>query len=233
MTSSVSADGPPSAGPQLRNAEGTPAPAPLRNEDLFGPESLQLQEQFDTRRLAGRLVEHFVRPELSPEQAKFVAGSRMVFLATVNAAGQPECTYKGGRPGFIRVLDDRTLVLPFYDGNGLFSTLGNIRATGRVGLFFIDFEEQYRLRVNGTAQVAEPDPEADPGALVQVTVTSEVVYDLCERYVHTMRFVAESEYCPAPGYQPPPAPYLAKPLYDGVRPGHPPEETSCNGERST
>ena len=58
----------------------------------------------------------------------------MVFLATVDAAGQPECTYKGGRPGFIRVLDDRTLILPFYDGNGLFSTLGNIRATGRVGL---------------------------------------------------------------------------------------------------
>ncbi|MDQ1745197.1 MAG: uncharacterized protein QOE23_3536, partial [Pseudonocardiales bacterium] len=145
MTSSVSADGTPSAGSAppadatlrdsdgtpapapLRDSDGTPAPAPLRNEDLFGPESLQLQEQFDTRRLAGRLVEHFVRPGLSPEQAAFVAGCRMVFLATVNAAGQPECTYKGGRPGFIRVLDDRTLVLPFYDGNGLFSTLGNIR----------------------------------------------------------------------------------------------------------
>lgn len=221
MTSSASAD------------DGGPGRAPLRNEDLFGPESLQLQEQFDTRRLAGRLVEHFVRPEFSPEQAKFIAGCRMVFLATVNAAGQPECTYKGGRPGFVRVLDDRTLVLPFYDGNGLFSTLGNIRATGRVGLFFIDFEEQYRLRVNGSARVAEPDPEADPGALVLVTVTSEVVYDLCERYVHTMRFVAESEYCPAPGYQPPPAPYLAKPLYDGVRPGTPPDGTAENGERST
>jgi predicted pyridoxine 5'-phosphate oxidase superfamily flavin-nucleotide-binding protein len=223
MTSSVSADG----------AAAAPEGQPLRNEELFGPESLHLQERFDTRRLANRLVEHFVRPELSPEQAAFVTGCRMVFLATVNAAGQPECTYKGGRPGFIRVLDNRTLVLPFYDGNGLFSTLGNIRATGRVGLFFIDFEEHYRLRVNGTAQVAEPDPEADPGALVLVTVTSEVVYDLCERYVHTMRFVQESEYCPAPGYQPPPAPYLAKPLYDGVRPGEPPPDVPGDSEGST
>lgn len=224
MSSSVSADG----------ASAADASPPLRGEDLFGPESRQLQEQFDTRRLADRLVQHFVRPGLSPEQAKFISGCRMVFLATVDAAGRPECTYKGGRPGFIRVLDDRTLTLPFYDGNGLFSTLGNIRATGRVGLFFIDFEEQYRLRVNGTAQVAEPDPDADPGALVLVTVTSEVVYDLCERYVHTMQFVRESEYCPAPGYQPPPAPYLAKPLYDGVRPGQPPgDPIADSGERST
>ena len=216
MTEPVSEGGAPAA----------PAGQPLRNAELFGPESLQLQERFDTRRLADRLVEHFVRPELSAEQLQFVAGCRMVFLATVTAAGQPECTYKGGRPGFVRVLDDRTLVLPFYDGNGLFATLGNIRATGRVGLFFIDFEQGYRLRVNGTAQVTDADPDADPGALVLVTVTSEVVYDLCERYVHTMRFEHESEYCPAPGYQPPPAPYLAKPLYDGVRPGEPPAGAS-------
>ena len=197
------------------------AGAPLTGEDLFGPESRELQDRFDTRRLADRITEHFVRPGLSAEQVEVVTGARMVFVATVDAAGRPECSYKGGRPGFVRVLDERTLTLPFYDGNGMFSTLGNIRATGRVGLLFVDFEQGYRLRVNGTAQVGDPDPHRDPGALVLVTVTSEVVYDLCERYVHTLRFERESEFCPAPGHEPPPAPYLSKPLYDGARPGEP------------
>lgn len=187
-------------------------------ENLFGAESRQLQEEFDTRRLADRIAERFIRPTLSAEQASYVATARMVFIATRTADGQPECSYKGGRAGFIKVLDEQTLQVPFYDGNGLFSTLGNIRATGRVGLLFIDFEESYRLRINGSATVTEP-AEQSPGALKIVTVRSEVVYDLCERYVHRMRFVEESPYCPAERYEPPPAPYLAKPMYDGVRPG--------------
>jgi len=199
--------------------------------DLFSPEAREFQDEFDTRRLAERIVEHFVRPGLSQDQAEFVASSRMFFIATVDAGGKPECSYKGGRPGFVKVLDDRTLTLPFYDGNGLFGTLGNIRATGRVGLFFIDFEKQYRLRVNGTARVVEPSAQhQDPGALKVVIVKAEVVYDLCERYVHRLRFVEESEFCPAEGYQVPAAPYLAKPLYDGARPGEAPERQAT--ERS-
>lgn len=185
---------------------------------VFSSEARDLQERFDTRRLADRIVEHFVRPELSPEQMAYIAAARMFFIATVTADGQPECSYKGGRPGFVTVEDERTLRLPFYNGNGLFSTLGNIRATGRAGLLFVDFEESYRLRVNGTAVIDEPDGD-EPGALLTVRLHTEVVYELCERYVHRMRFVEESVYCPAPGYEPPPAPYLAKPLYDGVRPG--------------
>lgn len=188
-------------------------------DNLFGAESRQLQDEFDTRRLADRIVEKFVRPELSPEQASYVTRARMVFVATCTADGQPECTYKGGRAGFVKVVDERTLQIPFYDGNGLFSTLGNIRATGRIGLLFVDFEESYRLRINGPAVVGDPPEEGAPGALKIVTVRTEVVYDLCERYVHRMRFVEESPFCPAEDYQPPSAPYLAKSIYDGVRPG--------------
>lgn len=190
-------------------------------EKLFSEESRSLQDEFDTRRLADRIVEHFVRPELNTEQADFIRGARMLFIATCNADGRPECTYKGGRAGFVKVLDDHTLQIPFYDGNGLFSTLGNIRATGRVGLFFIDFETSYRLRVNGPAVVNTPPGEGAAGALKTVTVTTETVYDLCERYVHRMTFVEESPYCPDDGYEPPPATYLDKPLYDGARPGEP------------
>jgi predicted pyridoxine 5'-phosphate oxidase superfamily flavin-nucleotide-binding protein len=198
--------------------------APFTGDDLFGPESRDLQDRFDTRRLADRITEHFVRPGLDPNQAAVIRAARMVFVATVSPNGDPQVSYKGGRPGFVRVLDPRTLALPFYDGNGMFSSLGNIRATGRIGLLFIDFETGYRLRVNGTAVVdADPDTDRDPGAKVLATVTTEVVYDLCERYVHKLRFESESEYSPAPGHDQPPAPYLSTPLYDGARPGEPAE----------
>lgn len=194
-------------------------------EQMFSPEARELQDKFDTRRLADRIVEHFVRPGLSEEQAEIVRTSRMLFIATVGRDGRPDCSYKGGRSGFVRVVDDQTLVIPFYDGNGLFCTLGNIKATGRVSLLFVDFEASYRLRVNGTGVVSAPEDVEGTysGAVALVTVKSEVVYDLCERYVHKLQFVEESEYCPAEGYEPPPAPYLGKAIYDGMRPGEPPE----------
>jgi uncharacterized protein len=188
-------------------------------DELFSEQSRHFQDKFDTRRLADRIAEHFIRPLLSPEQAAFISTARMVFLATVTADGQPECTYKGGRAGFVTVVDEQTLQIPFYNGNGIFSTLGNISATGRVGLFFIDFEDSYRLRVNGTATISDPPDKGAPGALQIVTVRTEVVYDQCERYVHRMQFIKESPYCPAEDYEPPAAPYLKKPLYDGARPG--------------
>jgi predicted pyridoxine 5'-phosphate oxidase superfamily flavin-nucleotide-binding protein len=190
-------------------------------EEIFSPQARAFQDRFDTRRLADRLVEHFVRREMNEEQADFIRGCRMLFLATVGSDGRPDCSYKGGRPGFVRLVDDQTLVIPFYDGNGMFAALGNIEATGRVGLLFIDFESSYRLRVNGTAVTSAPEDSAIefPGALVLVTVHAEVVYDLCERYVHKLTFVEESQYCPAEAYEPPPAPYLAKSIYDGARPG--------------
>jgi uncharacterized protein len=194
--------------------------APLTGDDLFGPESRELQDRFDTRRLADRITEHFVRPELDAEQRAVVEAARMVFVATVTPSGTPEVSYKGGRPGFVKVVDPSTLTVPFYNGNGMFSSLGNILATGRAGLLFIDFETGYRLRVNGTATTdVDPDTGRDPGAVVLVTLHAEVVYDLCERYVHKLRFEEESVFCPAPDHTPPPAPYLAKPLYDGARPG--------------
>ena len=81
----------------------------------------------------------------------------MFFLATTDAEGCPDCSYKGGDPGFVRVIDERTLVFPSYDGNGMFKSLGNIRANPAVGLLFLNFEEPRRLRVNGTATVSADD----------------------------------------------------------------------------
>src|SRR5436190_12180435 len=139
---------------------------------MYHEESRKLQDQFDTRRLADRLVETLVRATFTEENRAFIESQRMFFLATTDAEGFPDCSYKGGDPGFVRIHDERTLVFPSYDGNGMFKSLGNIRANPGVGLLFLSFEQPKRLRVNGTATVGSDDPlmAQFPGAQLLVRV---------------------------------------------------------------
>ena len=88
----------------------------------------------------------------------FIECRPMFFLATADAEGRPDCSYKGGRPGFVRVIDPDTLAFPSYDGNGMFKSLGNVLVNPQVGLLFIDFESPKRLRVNGRAHCARGRP---------------------------------------------------------------------------
>lgn len=106
----------------------------------YSPASRALQEQFDTRRLADRLADVKVHHTFSAEDRAFITRLDMFFIATVDAAGQPTCSYKGGDPGFVAVVDDRTVAFPSYDGNGMFLTMGNVMESKAVGLLFIDFE---------------------------------------------------------------------------------------------
>jgi len=85
---------------------------------------------------------------------EFIEGLDMFFLATVGDHGQPTCSYKGGDPGFVTVVDESTLAFPNYDGNGMYLSMGNINQTGRVGLLFVDFQRQRRMRVEGVAELA-------------------------------------------------------------------------------
>src|SRR5690606_24138939 len=126
------------------------------------------QDRFDTRRLADRLAE--TATDVLDGYRAFIEARDMFFLATVDADGQPQCSYKGGDPGFVRVLDAHTIAFPSYDGNGMFLSLGNLTANPAVGLLFVDFEGGSRLRVNGTAHVDPDDPLIDtyPGAQVVV-----------------------------------------------------------------
>lgn len=122
----------------------------------------------------------------------------MFFIATVDEDGWPQCSYKGGDPGFVRVLDDRTIAFPIYDGNGMFLTVGNLLATKNAGLLFIDFVGRRRLRLNGVASVAEGDPLlADfPEAQLIVRVAVTRVFPNCPRYIHEYRLVARSRFVP-------------------------------------
>src|SRR3954452_8057831 len=118
--------------------------------------SRRLQDQFDTRRLADRLDERFVQRRVIGEgDAEFIEARDMFFLATADAEGRPQCSYKGGEPGFVRVLDEHTVAFPNYDGNGMYLSMGNALVNPHVGLLFVDFvsERPSRLRLNGVARV--------------------------------------------------------------------------------
>lgn len=192
----------------------------MSDRPMYHEESRKLQDQFDTRRLADRLVEKLLRATFSDEDRNFIEGQRMFFLATTDVDGFPDCSYKGGDPGFVRVLDEGTLAFPSYDGNGMFKSLGNIRANPAIGLLFLSFEEPKRLRVNGTATVSSDDAAMAlfPGAQLLVRVTPRQIFPNCPRYIPKMQMVELSPYVPRAGCSPPIPSWKKRPQFKEVLP---------------
>jgi hypothetical protein len=161
----------------------------------------RLQDRFDTRRLADRLDERFLeRAEIDEDDRAFIERMDMFFLATADAEGRPQCSYKGGEPGFVRVLDATTIAFPNYDGNGMYLSTGNLAVNPHVGLLFVDFTaaRPSRLRLNGVASVDELDPlvASYPGAQFVVRVRATQVFPNCPRYIHRMALVERSRFVP-------------------------------------
>jgi predicted pyridoxine 5'-phosphate oxidase superfamily flavin-nucleotide-binding protein len=165
----------------------------------------RLQDRFDTRRLADRLDERLGRTAFSAEDRQFIESRALFFFATADAEGRPDCSYKGGDPGFVRVTGDDELAFPSYDGNGMFRSLGNVLVNPAVALLFIDFERPNRLRVNGRASIAERDPllESFAGAQLIVRVRAARIFPNCPRYIHRMSIAEASPYVPRAGHTPP------------------------------
>ena len=164
-----------------------------------------LQDRFDTRRLADRLDEKLARRDFSDEDRAFIETRPMFFLATADGEGRPDCSFKGGAPGFVRVTGVAELAFPSYDGNGMFRSLGNLLVNPAAALLFIDFERPNRLRVNGSASAAGDDPllARFAGAQLIVRVRAERIFPNCPRYIHRMTTVEPSPYVPREGYAPP------------------------------
>ncbi len=158
------------------------------------------QDRFDTRRLADRIDQRLVRDTIDDDDRAFIERMEMFFLATADAVGSPNCSYKGGDPGFVRVLDSHTIAFPSYDGNGMYLSMGNMLANPRVGLLFIDFERGKRMRLNGVASIDEQDPllAEYPEAQLVVRVRATEVFPNCPRYIHHMRLVERSRFVPQP-----------------------------------
>lgn len=164
----------------------------------------EFQDRFDTRRLADRLSEA-TTDVISDPHRTFIEARDMFFIATSDADGWPQCSYKGGEPGFVRVVDERTIAFPVYNGNGMFLTAGNITVNPRVGLLFIDFEAGTRLRLNGFASIEGDDPLVSDfrGAQFVVRVRVREVFANCRRYVHRYQLVERSVFVPHGSTDPP------------------------------
>jgi predicted pyridoxine 5'-phosphate oxidase superfamily flavin-nucleotide-binding protein len=170
--------------------------------------SRRLQDAYETRRLADRLDERFIQRGYIDEADKaFIERLDMFFLATADADGRPQCSYKGGDPGIVKVIDEHTVAFPNYDGNGMYLSMGNILENPHVGLLFIDFtgNPPRRLRVNGTAAIDEHDPLLGHWERAQfiVRVHATEVFPNCPRYIHRMQLVERSEFVPRGECEPP------------------------------
>jgi predicted pyridoxine 5'-phosphate oxidase superfamily flavin-nucleotide-binding protein len=177
----------------------------MSDHDPYHEGMRTLQDQRDTRRIADRLTEVVLRHAFTDEDRAFIERCPMFFIATADAEGRPDCSYKGGLPGFVRVVDATTLAFPDYDGNGMYRSWGNVRVNPHVGLLFVDFENPKRIRVNGTASVSAEDPllASFDGAVFVVRIAATQIFPNCPRYVHRMQLVESSVYAPRPAYTPP------------------------------
>jgi predicted pyridoxine 5'-phosphate oxidase superfamily flavin-nucleotide-binding protein len=166
----------------------------------------QLQDRFDSRRISDRLEEKLMHTEFTPEDKLFIESLPYFFLATADAEGRPDCSFKGGEPGFVRVTAPCEIAFPDYDGNGMFKSLGNIVANSNVGLLFVAMHgKPRRLRVNGQASVSDSDPllSETVGAQLMVRVTARAIFPNCPRYIPTMPSIEPSIYVPRAGQDPP------------------------------
>ncbi len=165
----------------------------------------RLQDEFQSRRIADRLEEKLTRTQFTADDKAFIEGAVYFFLASADAEGRPDCSFKGGMPGFVRVTGASELAFPDYDGNGMFKSLGNLAVNPNIGLLFIALHDKpKRLRVNGSAAVRRDDPllASTVGAQLIVRVTARAIFPNCPRYIPTMQLVEPSSYVPRPGCEP-------------------------------
>jgi predicted pyridoxine 5'-phosphate oxidase superfamily flavin-nucleotide-binding protein len=172
--------------------------------DFFHDGSRELQDRFDTRRMADRVGE-LAHDRIAPHDKAFIERMDMFFLATVDEEGHVNCSYKGGDPGFVRVVDETTIAFPNFDGNGMYLSMGNVLKTHQVGMLFIDFDNQHRMRLNGEATVHFDDPllAEYPEAQFIVRVKAREVFPNCPRYIHRMQLVERSRFVPKADCQTP------------------------------
>src|SRR5215472_12465469 len=161
----------------------------------------QLQDRFDSRRISDRLEEKLTRKEFTADDKTFIESLPYFFLATADAEGRPDCSFKGGPPGFVRITGPSELAFPDYDGNGMFKSLGNLLVNPNIGLLFIAMNDKpKRLRINGSARVSDTDPLLGKtvGAQLIVRVEARAIFPNCPRYITAMQMASPSIYTPQP-----------------------------------
>ncbi|ABE50769.1 pyridoxamine 5'-phosphate oxidase family protein [Methylobacillus flagellatus] len=169
--------------------------------EFYGAQHRQWQEHFDGVAMADRVRELIVLPSIPEEHAGFIGSRDFFFLSTIDHRGFPTCSYKGGQPGFVKILDDTTLAFPSLDGNSMYLSMGNLSLNPKIGMLFIDFETPHRIRVHGTASVKPDDTllaEYQEAELI-VRIKIEEIFVNCPRYIHKHQRVQHSPYVPQAG----------------------------------
>ena len=114
----------------------------------------ELQKKHNTGNSAHSFYNSQVLDFLNPEMQKFIEDQEMVFLSTSDSKGECDASFRAGPKGFIKVLDNNTLMFPEFKGNGVMASLGNISENPQIGLMFIDFfQSSIGLHVNGKAEI--------------------------------------------------------------------------------
>jgi uncharacterized protein len=196
----------------------------MTDSRLYHEGNRRLQDRFQSRKIADRLEEVTTRAQFTDGDKNFIESMRYFFLATADREGRPDCSFKGGAPGFVRVIGPSELAFPDFDGNGMFKSLGNIAVNSAVGLLFVDFEKPRRLRVNGSAVVRADDPllAQTVGAQLIVRVSAHAIFPNCPRYIPTMKLVEESNYAPRVGCDFPEPAWKSFPEFeDAIHPRQP------------
>ncbi|HUU66776.1 MAG TPA: pyridoxamine 5'-phosphate oxidase family protein [Methyloceanibacter sp.] len=165
---------------------------------LYGPQNRELQDHFDSRRMADRIEQIAAQTEIDDAATAFIESRDMFFLSTVDHQGRPTVSYRGGDPGFVKVIDANTIAFPSYDGNGMYLSMGNMKVHPEIGILFIAFDRPFRLRLQGRSELVMYGPEMqlfnEAELVVRVAVSD--VWMNCPRYIHRYEKVEASRYLP-------------------------------------
>lgn len=167
-------------------------------QSLYGKQHRALQQDFDTVNLADAVRDNIVCTEIGEEHRGFIESRDMFFLTTIDHRGYPTCSYKGGSPGFLKIIDSKTLAFPSFDGNGMFLSMGNISINNQVGMLLIDFETPHRIRIHGKASIHRDEQSLKMflGAEVVVFVDITEIFINCPRYIHRYKRIESAKHVP-------------------------------------
>lgn len=187
--------------------------------DFYSETSRKLQDENQSRKLADQLAKTRLHSKLNDEDCKVISNAEFFFLATADKFGCPDCSIKGGNPGFVEIVNANTLSFPDYDGNGMFRSLGNIDVNPYIGLLFLAFNGELRkLRINGKAKIVrigdQPNfdkMQKDISHRINVRIDIQDIFPNCSRYLPTIKLEERSIYNPAAGYEPPEPHWKSKP----------------------
>jgi predicted pyridoxine 5'-phosphate oxidase superfamily flavin-nucleotide-binding protein len=159
----------------------------------FTPAVKAVQVAKGSRPIYAKVERRGWRTRVTPDLAEFLAGQDMFYLGTASAEGQPYIQYRGGSPGFLKVLDDRTLAFADFGGNRQYITLGNLSENPKAFIFLMDYANQQRVKLWGTAKMVEDDAELldrlrdpdYPGEVERAIVFTVEAWDInCHQHIH-------------------------------------------------